>query len=180
VNPFDASLLAIALVSVLAGAIRGFVKEAAALAGWVLAVVLTLNYAVALGHHIPAQIGSDGVRTAAAAILIVLVCVLAAHLAGRALRAAVTAAHLVGPDRALGALLGVGRAAAVWLLVALIVVRVGLSEHAFWTSSRLAPSLEAALRWISPDLAPSAHRPVVALVVACSIRFTRESGATCH
>jgi membrane protein required for colicin V production len=161
-NMFDISLLVAALVSVIIGAIRGFVKEAAALAGWILAVVLVLNSALSFGQRLPLEAGSVGIRTGIAAILIVLVCVLTAHLIGRLLRAAITAAQLGGADRALGALFGIGRAAAVWLLVAAIVIHVGLTEHAFWKSSRLAPSLEAALRLISPDLAPSMHRPLVA------------------
>jgi membrane protein required for colicin V production len=161
-NLFDIALLIAAVVSVIVGAVRGFVKEAAALAGWVLAVVLVMNASVSLGQRLPFEAGSIGVRTGIAAILIVLVCVLTAHLVGRSLRAAVAAAQLSGADRALGALFGIGRAAAVWLLVALVVIHVGLAERPFWRSSRLAPSLEAALRLISPDLAPSMHRPIVA------------------
>jgi membrane protein required for colicin V production len=161
-NLFDIALLIAAVVSVIVGAVRGFVKEAAALAGWVLAVVLVMNASVSLGQRLPFEAGSIGVRTGIAAILIVLVCVLTAHLVGRLLRAAVAAAQLSGADRALGALFGIGRAAAVWLLVALVVIHVGLAERPFWRSSRLAPSLEAALRLISPDLAPSMHRPIVA------------------
>jgi uncharacterized membrane protein required for colicin V production len=138
-NLFDIALLIAAVVSVIVGAVRGFVKEAAALAGWVLAVVLVMNASVSLGQRLPFEAGSIGVRTGIAAILIVLVCVLTAHLVGRLLRAA-----------------------AVWLLVALVVIHVGLAERPFWRSSRLAPSLEAALRLISPDLAPSMHRPIVA------------------
>jgi membrane protein required for colicin V production len=160
-NLFDIALLIAAVVSVIVGAVRGFVKEAAALAGWVLAVVLVMNASVSLGQRLPFEAGSIGVRTGIAAILIVLVCVLTAHLVGRLLRAAVAAAQLSGADRALGALFGIGRAAAVWLLVALVVIHVGLAERPFWRSSRLAPSLEAALRLISPDLAPSMHRPIV-------------------
>ena len=161
-NLFDLSLVAAALASVIVGAIRGFVKEAAALAGWILAVVLVLNSSVTLGKHLPFEAGSIGVRTTIAAILIVLACVLAAHLLGRLLRMAITAAQLTGADRALGALFGVGRAAAAWLLVAVFVIQAGLSDHLFWKSSSLAPSLEAALRLISPGLAPPAHRPLVA------------------
>jgi len=160
-NLFDMALVMAALVSVIIGAIRGFVKEAAALAGWVLAVALVLNASVSLGQRLPFDAGSVGVRTGIAAIVIVLVCVLTAHLVGRTLHAAISAAHLSGADRALGALFGIGRAAAVWLLVALVVIHVGLSERPFWRSSRLAPSLEAALRLISPELAPSMHRPIV-------------------
>jgi membrane protein required for colicin V production len=164
-NMFDLSLLVAALVSVIVGAIRGFVKEAAALAGWILAVVLVLNSAFSFGQHLPFDAGSGGLRTGIAAVLIVLVCVLTAHLVGRLLRSAITAAHLGGADRALGALFGIGRAAAIWLLVAAVVIHVGLAEHPFWTSSRLAPTLVAALRLLSPDLVPSMHRPLVALGV---------------
>src|SRR5207253_9426877 len=113
-NLFDMALVMAALVSVIIGAIRGFVKEAAALAGWVLAVALVLNASVSLGQRLPFDAGSVGVRTGIAAIVIVLVCVLTAHLVGRTLHAAISAAHLSGADRALGALFGIGRAAAVW------------------------------------------------------------------
>jgi membrane protein required for colicin V production len=164
-NMFDVSLVAAALVSVITGALRGFVKEAAALAGWVLAVVLVLSSAFSFGQRLPLDGGSVSIRTGIAAVLIVLVCVLTAHLAGRVLRTAITAAKLGGADRALGALFGVGRAAAVWLLVAAFVINFGLTELSFWKSSRLAPPLEAALRLISPGLAPSMHRPLVALGV---------------
>jgi membrane protein required for colicin V production len=161
-NLFDAALLLVALISVLAGALRGFVKEAAALAGWVVAVLLVLRFAVGIGQRLPFDPGSTGVRTAIAAILIVLVCILVASLAGRILHAAMTAARLGGPDRALGALFGLARAAAVWLLVAVVVVHVGLAQRPFWKSSRVAPWLVAALRWVAPNLAPGADRPLVA------------------
>jgi membrane protein required for colicin V production len=153
-NLFDGFLVALALVSVIAGAVRGFVREAAALAGWILAVVLVLNVSVGLGKRFPFDPGSAGARTAIAAILIVLACVLGASLVGRILRAALTAAQLGGPDRAMGALFGIVRALAVSLLIAVVVIHAGLSQSPFWKSSRLAPSLEAALRLISPELAP--------------------------
>lgn len=161
-NLFDASLLGVALISVLVGALRGFAKEAAALAGWVVAAALVLNFGVSLGQRFPFDTGSPGVKTAIAAILIVLVCLLAANLLGRLLRAAMTAAKLGGPDRVLGALFGIVRAAAVWLLIAVVAIHIGLPEHAFWKSSRLAPLLVAALRLISPEFAPSADRPLAA------------------
>ena len=161
-NLFDLSLLMVALASIVLGVVRGFMQEAAALAGWILAVVLVLNSSVPLGERLPFHVGSINARTAVAAILIVLACVLSAHLVGRLLRVAIAAARLGGADRALGALFGVGRAAAAWLLVAAFVIYAGLSESPFWKSSRLAPSLEAALRFISPGLAPAAHRPLVA------------------
>ena len=164
-NLLDAALLIVALVSVIAGAIRGFVKEAAALAGWVLATVLVLSSAGDLGRHLPFEAGSAGVHTAIAAFVIVLVCILVAHLLGRLLRAALAAAKLGGPDRALGALFGVARAGAIWVLLAAVVMHLGLSQHELWKSSRLAPWLEAALRLVPSDFAVPTHRPMAALGV---------------
>jgi membrane protein required for colicin V production len=161
-NSLDVSLAAVVLVSVIIGALRGFVKEAAALAGWVLAVVLVPNSSALLARHLPFDAGTVAVRTMIAAILIVLACVVVAHLVGRLLRALMTAAQLGGPDRVLGALFGIARAVAIWLLVAAVVIHFDLSQRVFWKSSRLAPLLEAALRWIAPEFAPSTHRPMAA------------------
>jgi membrane protein required for colicin V production len=155
-NPLDVALVAVALVSVIAGVVRGFVKELAALAGWVLAVVLVIQFSVSLGQRLPFDPGAGGVRTAIAAILIVLVCALSASLVGRLLSAVMTAAQLGGADRALGALFGIVRAGAVWLLAAVIILHLGMAQRPFWKSSRLAPLIEAALRWVSPELVPSA------------------------
>jgi membrane protein required for colicin V production len=155
-NLLDVSLVSVALISVIAGALRGFVKELTALAGWVLAVLLVIHCSVSLGERLPFDPGAGGVRTAVAAILIVLVCVLSASLLGRMLRAVLTAAKLGGADRALGALFGIARAGAVWLLAAVIIIHLGMAQRPFWKSSRLAPLIEAALRWMSPELVPSA------------------------
>jgi membrane protein required for colicin V production len=161
-NPLDACLAGLALISVVVGALRGFVRETAALVGWIVAVLLVLNTAAGLGQRLPFDPGSTGARTAVAAILIVVLCSLTAALVGRLLRAAMAAAHLGGPDRALGALFGVARAAAVALMLAVIVIHFGMQQRPFWKSSRLAPLLEAALRLASPGLAPSVDRPATA------------------
>jgi uncharacterized membrane protein required for colicin V production len=138
-NLLDAALAAVALVSVLAGAFRGFVRETVALTGWIVAAVLVLNASTGLGQRLPFDPGSTGARTAIAAILIVVLCTLCAALVGRILRAAMAAAHLGG-----------------------LVIHFGMSQRPFWKSSRLAPWLEAALRLASPGLAPSVLWPAPA------------------
>jgi len=157
-NPFDAALGLVTLLSILAGAFRGFVREAAALAGWILAVILVLSASRKLGLRLPFDPGSNEARTVIAAILIVLACTLGASLVGRLLRAALTAAKLGGPDRALGALFGAVRAGAIAVLTAAVVMHTGLAQRAFWMSSRTAPWLEAALRFASPGFVPPLER----------------------
>ena len=158
-NPLDVGLGAVALISILVGVLRGFVREAAALAGWIAAVALVLNFASDLGERLPFGQGANAARTAIAAILIVVACTLCASLVGRLLRAAMTAAKLAGPDRALGAVFGVIRALAIALVLAVVVVQGGLAQHSFWKSSVSAPYLEAALRFVSPGLMPASQPP---------------------
>jgi membrane protein required for colicin V production len=158
VNPIDVGLLLVATVSVAVGAWRGFAREALALAGWLAAALLAIRLARPLGEKIPFDLGISGARTAIAAVAIVVVCTLLAGLAGRLLRDAMKAANLGGPDRALGALFGAVRAAAIGLVVATVIVHAGLAQRAFWKSSLAAPWLEAALRFASPAFVPTTER----------------------
>jgi membrane protein required for colicin V production len=158
VNPIDAGLLLVTVLSVLVGAWRGLVREAFGLAGWVLAAVLAMKFARVIGEHLPFGASVPGVRTAVGAVAIVIVCTLAASLLGRLLKEAMKAIRLGGPDHALGALFGAVRAMAIGLVLATIVVHAGLAQRAFWKSSVAAPWLEAALRFASPAFVPSMER----------------------
>jgi membrane protein required for colicin V production len=157
-NPIDAGLLLVTVLSVLVGAWRGLVREAFGLAGWILAAVVAMKFARPLGEHLPFGAGVPGVRTAVSAVAIVIVCTLGASLLGRLLREAMKAIRLGGADRALGALFGVVRAVAIGLVVATVVVHAGLRQRTFWKSSVAAPWLEAALRLASPAFVPSMER----------------------
>jgi membrane protein required for colicin V production len=158
VNPIDAGLLLLTVLSVLVGAWRGLVREVFGLAGWVVSAVLAMKFARVLGEHLPFGAGVPGVRTAVGAVAIVIVCTLAASLLGRLLQGAMKAIRLGGADHALGAFFGAVRAAAIGLVVATVVVHTGLAQRAIWKSSVAAPWLEAALRFASPAFVPSMER----------------------
>jgi membrane protein required for colicin V production len=161
-NFVDIAFVAIAAVSVLVGALRGFVREAMALAGWIAAAVLVLNFAHELGERLRFGSISSGLGTALAALLIVVACVLCASLVGRLLRAAIAAVKLGGPDRALGALLGAARAAAISIMVTAVVLYTGMGNGPAWKASFAAQGLEAALRFVSPAVVPAVGRLVSA------------------
>jgi hypothetical protein len=56
---------------------------------------------------------------------------------------------------------GVGLVAMLSVL-AVVVVHSGMADRAFWKSSRVAPWLEAALRFASSGFAPLPDRPATA------------------
>ncbi len=158
----DLVLAAVVLASTLAGALRGLIREAVSLAGWVLAVVLVVGYSRWLGERLPIPAGWPLLRLLAGGALILVAVLLVASLLGHLLHALLSAAKLSGVDRALGALFGFARGVLVVLLAGLAVIYGGLSGQPFWTGSQSAPWIEAALRWAGPLLPPHAAPRILA------------------
>ena len=102
----DYGILGVIGLSALMSLLRGFVREALSLAGWVLALWVALTFTRELARGLPAGSTVPSVRLAvaflglflAALLLTALVNFLAVHL--------VEKTGLSGPDRTLGVLFG--------------------------------------------------------------------------
>lgn len=158
-NPLDWVIVGVLGVSVLLGVLRGFVREALAIAGWVVGIVLALRYSVDVGRALPFDLPLPALRTGIGALAIVVASVFVAALAGWILRQLVEAAKLSAADRALGALFGVTRAVLIVLAVVFFVSGTNAARQPLWRESALLPPIEAAVRFASPYLPESFARP---------------------
>ena len=79
-NGADFVICAVLLVSTVVGVSRGVVREILAIVGWAVAIFLALNYSPELARVIPLESLGTAVRTACAAVIIV---VLTLFLVGR-------------------------------------------------------------------------------------------------
>jgi membrane protein required for colicin V production len=131
---------------------RGFVREAIALAGWIAAVVLGVQFAEPLGLLLPFSIPWPVVRTLVGGTLIVVACVFVAALAGWLVRRLLVAARLGAADRVLGGVFGLLRAAAVLVLVVLFGGATPLAQQPAWRGSRVLAFTEAGVLGLSPWL----------------------------
>jgi membrane protein required for colicin V production len=147
INPLDALLLVVLALSVLLGLLRGFMREVISVAGWVLGVLLAYRHADEIGDLMLRSIEPDALRTAAAAVAIVVICVFAAALLGWIVRKLLVAARLSAADRTLGALFGLARALAIVALVALLGRDTSLRRESWWRESIVMSQIESALRW---------------------------------
>lgn len=156
----DWVIVGLVVVSVLIGLLRGLLREVLSLAGWVVGVLLAVRYGAACGQWLPSD-WWPAARTALAAVLIVLACLLVAALAGWALRELLKAIKLSALDRALGGLFGLARAALIIGVVAFLALETSMTKQPFWTESVLLPyvgrGVQAAVRWIQP-LVPGAQQ----------------------
>lgn len=158
-NPLDWVIVAVLAVSVLLGILRGFVREALAVAGWVVGIVLALRYSVELGTRLPFDVPVPALRTGIGALAIIVASVFVGALAGWIVRRLLEAAKLSAADRALGALFGVTRAVLIVLAVVFFVSGTSAVRQPLWRESALLPPIEAAVRFASPYLPESFARP---------------------
>lgn len=158
-SPLDWVIVAVLGVSVLLGVLRGFVREALAVTGWVVGIVLALRYSAELGMALPFDVPVPALRTGIGALAIVVASVFVGALAGWIMRRLLEAAKLSAADRALGALFGVTRAVLVVFAVVFFVSGTTAARQPLWRESVLLPPIEAAVRFASPYLPESFARP---------------------
>jgi membrane protein required for colicin V production len=155
----DWTIATIVGFSVGLGLWRGFMREVLSLVGWVTGLWLALLHAVPLGERFPFDLPWPPARTALAALLIVVGCLVAAALVAMAVKRLLSAVSLSGTDRLVGAIFGAARAALLLLVLVYIAGRTSMVQQPAWKQSVLLPHVEAAVRfaspWITPYLAPA-------------------------
>lgn len=139
-------------LSILLGVLRGIVRELVALAGWITAIVLALHYASDVGAVLPLPVNWPALRTGLGALLIVLVVVFAAGIAGWLIQKLLSAAKLSAADRTLGAGFGLLRAALVLLTAVFFSYDTALAQRPWWRASVVLPHVEATVRFVAPHL----------------------------
>jgi membrane protein required for colicin V production len=149
------------LLSVLWGLWRGLTRELVSMIAWIGIAVLVYRYAGAVGGLLPFD-APPWIHVAAGTGVIIVLCVVAAAIVGRLLRAAVAASQLAGADRALGAVFGAVRGSLVVLLITWVVVEGGFSESRAWRNSASGPYLEHVWHWMAGTL-PLHRVPLVML-----------------
>ena len=148
----DWIILAVLAISCLLGLWRGLMREVFSLGGWIAAVVLSLNYATALGTFMPAAITWPALRTWIAVAIIVVFCLFSAALLGWVVHKFIAAAKLSGPDRMLGAVFGLLRGVLIIFAAVYFTSHTALAQQPAWRDALLVQPFDAGVRWLAPHL----------------------------
>lgn len=138
--PLDLLILAVVAVSVLIGAVRGFVREAFSLAVWVLAFAAAALGAREASVFFEDWIAEEGLRMPVAFGALFLAALILGNLAVRLLGMLVDATGLTGLDRTLGTLFGAARALVLLVVVSAFAAPL-FADSGWWQASRLVPWL---------------------------------------
>jgi len=135
----DYVVLAGILISAIAGALRGFLREAVALGAWVVALFLGWHFADLIEPHLGGMLAQPAVRPWAARIIIVVLVLLVGTALGSILGHFVRLSIFSGMDRLLGFVFGLLRGFVVLGVFVILAQLLRLNEGEWWRHSLLIP-----------------------------------------
>lgn len=148
----DWTLLAVLLLSIVVGLVRGFVFELMSLAGWLVAWFGAQFLAHEVSPHLPVGTPGSATNMAAAYVLCFFAILIVWTLLAKLVRLLLHATPLSLPDRLLGAGFGMLRGGVLLLAVATAVTLTPAAHSAPWKRSEGARWLEMAMLGLKPLL----------------------------
>ena len=143
----DYAILGIIAISILVGALRGFVKEAFSLVVWAAAFLVAFQYSGALALQLESHIDLPSARTSLAFAGLFLVVLLVGGLATYLVGKMVEKTGLSGTDRLLGGVFGGIRGLVLILALMLVAGLTPIPQDPWWQTSRSIQSLMPLAEW---------------------------------
>ncbi len=150
----DYAILGILLISSFISLVRGFVKEALSLVGWVLAFWVSLSFAVPLSKLFESSSDDPTLRLIIAFVVLFVLSLIVSAVINFFASRLVQRTGLTGTDRFLGVIFGFLRGA---VLVSVLVLLAGLTtlpKEDWWDDSFLLFRFQAIAMWVR-ELLPS-------------------------
>jgi membrane protein required for colicin V production len=145
-NWADWLIVVVVGVSTLLSLWRGFVKEALSLAAWVAAFFVSIAFATRLSAVLHDVISNDGLRYAAAYVILFAITLMFAALLNRLFAQLIKMTGLSGLDRVLGTVFGFARGLVV--VVVLVFIAQALAPEAqVIEESLLLPRVMMVVQW---------------------------------
>ena len=143
----DYFVLGLVAISILVGAIRGFIKEAFSLAVWAAAFLVAFQYSGALAQLLESHIELPSARTSLAFAGLFLSVLLVGGLLTFLVGKLVEKTGLSGTDRLLGGVCGGVRGLILVLVLMLVAGLTPVPQDPWWQQSRTIQSLMPLAEW---------------------------------
>ena len=153
-NEIDYTIIAIIIISLLIGLLRGFVKEILSLLAWVVAIWVGLTFSRRFSVLLETFIEFPPARIAIAFVILLLLTLIISGIVNYFADLLLEKTGLTGIDRLLGLFLGAARGSVV---VALLIMLAGLTpapEQSLWQQSNLIPYFKDLAFWLRKQIPP--------------------------
>jgi membrane protein required for colicin V production len=153
-NEIDYAIIAILVISLLIGVLRGLVKEVLSLAAWIIAIWVGLTYSRPFSALLENVIDFPAARITLAFVILLICTLIVSGIANYFAELLLEKTGLTSIDRFLGLFLGIARGG---ILVALLIMLAGLTpvpELAIWQNSTLIPHFLKLAFWLREQIPP--------------------------
>jgi membrane protein required for colicin V production len=154
----DYAIIAIVVASAAISLLRGFLREAISLLGWVLAFWLALTFADDVSALFESTITQASVRHGLAFSAIVIGTLVITAIVMYLVRLIVYKTEITGTDRALGMVFGIARGIVIVAMLVLFAGLTALPQDDWWRESTLLPHFQALAAEIRAALPPEVAR----------------------
>ena len=138
----DYVIIAIVAVSAAISVLRGFLREALSLLGWVLAFWLALTFAGDVSGLFARYISQPSIRHALAFFAVIVATLVITAIVMYFVRLAVEKTEITGTDRALGIVFGIARGIVIVAILVLFAGLTALPKDPWWSKSMFLPHLQ--------------------------------------
>ncbi|NOR70561.1 MAG: CvpA family protein [Methylomarinum sp.] len=144
----DYAIIALIVISLLIGLLRGLIKEAFSLVVWMLAIWIGLTFSREFSVFLESMISYPSARIASAFAILFVVTLILGALISFLLNELVKKTGLTGSDRFLGMIFGIGRGLVVVAIIIMLAGLTPLPEDSWWKESVLIPPFQALAVWL--------------------------------
>ena len=145
----DYAILGTIAISILVGALRGFIKEVFSLVVWAAAFIIAYQYGGDVAALMDDQISLPSARTAMGFTGLFIVVLLIGGLLNYLLGRLIESTGLSGTDRLLGGVFGTARGLALVVAVLLVAGFTPIPADPWWKDSQLVRRLIPFVEWPS-------------------------------
>lgn len=149
----DWAFLAVLAMSMLAGFMRGLVREALGLGAWIVALLASRMFAQPVADLLEGFIDHPDVRLVLAFILVIFVVVMLCGVVIRLVHAAVEWVGMGVLNRLAGAGFGMLRGGAILVLATVVITLTPLAQLQAWQQAELRPAFEDLRVWVVSRIA---------------------------
>lgn len=135
----DYIILAIILLSAVAGLVRGFLKEVCSLVTWILAIWLAWRLGPSVAPYLGGVLEHEPYGLWAGRAIVFVAVLVVGAIVGFAVNHFVRLSLFSGLDRMLGFLLGLLRGVVITAFVIILAQAVELDDESWWQRSKLVP-----------------------------------------
>lgn len=157
----DIVIPGIIAISALFSLMRGFVREALSLAGWMAAFWVALTFAKDFAELLLAGISAPSLRMVVSFTILFVVTLVITALLNRLAGQLVSRTGLSGTDRMIGMIFGIARGVVVVSVLVLLAGLTTLPQDPWWQQSVLIDVFHKLALWLRYTVAPELSGGVI-------------------